>query len=54
MKTAKTILVLGLGLMVSACASVDVPTRNTPFEQLPNSAVMTPTGYEAKIGRAHV
>jgi len=47
MKTAKTILVLGLGLMVSACASVDVPTRNTPFEQLPNSAVMTPTGYEA-------
>jgi Family of unknown function (DUF6778) len=47
MKTAKMILALGLGLVVSACASVDVPTRNTPFEPLPNTAVTTPTGYEA-------
>ncbi len=47
MKTAKIILALGLGLVVSACASVEVPTRNTPFEPLPNTAVTTPAGYEA-------
>ena len=46
MKTAKTFLLLGLGLMVSACASVEVPTRNTPFEQLPVTAVSVPAGYE--------
>lgn len=46
-KTAKVFMLLGLGLAVSACASVDVPTRNTPFEPLPNGAVATPMGYEA-------
>jgi len=45
--TAKTLMLLGLGLMLSACATQDVPTRNTPFEQLPNSSVATPAGYEA-------
>jgi len=45
--TAKTIMLLGMGLMVSACATQDVPTRNTPFEQLPNTTVATPAGYEA-------
>jgi uncharacterized protein DUF6778 len=47
MKTAKTFLVLGLGLIVSACATVEVPTRNTPFEPLPDTVVTTPSGYEA-------
>lgn len=46
-KSAKAILVLGLGLMVSACATQEIPTRNTPFEQLPTNAVTTPAGYEA-------
>lgn len=47
MKTAKIILALGLGLVVSACASIDVPTRNTPFESLPTAAVSTPEGYQS-------
>ncbi len=45
-KTAKMFLFLGLGLAVSACANVEVASRNTPFEQLPGTAVVTPTGYE--------
>lgn len=32
MKTLKLIMVLGLGAMVSACASVDTATRNARFE----------------------
>lgn len=47
MKTAKTILLLGLGLAVSACATQDTPTRNTPFEETPNTQVATPEGYAA-------
>lgn len=47
MKCTKLFLLLGMGLMVSACASVEVPTRNTPFEQLPNGAVAAPAGYQA-------
>ena len=46
MKKARMILLVGLGLTVSACASVDVPTRNAPFERLPNTDVATPEGYE--------
>ncbi|MBL4768213.1 MAG: hypothetical protein JKY94_10935 [Rhodobacteraceae bacterium] len=46
MKVTHAIMLIGLGLSVSACASVDVPTRNTPFEQLPTSTVMTPDGFE--------
>lgn len=45
MKSAKIFLLLSLGLIVSACASVDVPTRNKAFEQLPTDAVATPQGY---------
>jgi len=46
MKSVKTILLLGMGLAVSACATQDITTRNTPFEELPNTNVATPTGYE--------
>lgn len=46
MKTARMMLMVGLGLSVSACATVDVPTRNAPFEQLPQSTVAAPAGYE--------
>ena len=46
MKIARTILLVGLGLGVSACAAVDVPTRNAPYEHLPTSAVATPAGYQ--------
>ena len=46
MKTARMMLLVGLGLSVSACAAVDVPTRNAPFEQLPQSTVSAPAGYE--------
>ncbi|MFV0514117.1 MAG: DUF6778 family protein [Jhaorihella sp.] len=46
MKIARTILSVGLGLGVSACAAVDVPTRNAPYEHLPTSAVAAPAGYQ--------
>ena len=49
MKFARIMLLLGLGLGVSACASVDVPTRNAPFEQIPTSSVNAPTGYEVSV-----
>ncbi|MBE1282369.1 MAG: hypothetical protein GJ676_03565 [Rhodobacteraceae bacterium] len=48
MKLARTVLLLGLGLGVSACTVADIPTRNAPFEQLPTSVVGTPTGYETQ------
>jgi uncharacterized protein DUF6778 len=48
MRIARTILMIGLGLGVTACTAVDVPTRNTPFEQLPDSEVVTPSGYVAQ------
>ncbi|WP_425043869.1 DUF6778 family protein [Primorskyibacter sp. S87] len=48
MKTLRMILLTGLGLSVSACAAVDVPTRNAPYENLPDNsvAVTAPAGYE--------
>lgn len=46
MKIARMILMAGLGLGLSACAAVDVTTRNAPYEQLPDSAVAAPAGYE--------
>ncbi|MGR3615846.1 MAG: DUF6778 family protein [Paracoccaceae bacterium] len=48
MKLVRIMTLLGLGLGVSACGSVDVPTRNAPFEQLPATAVSTPAGYEVQ------
>lgn len=32
MKTIRRILLIGLGLTVSACATVDTPTRNAPYQ----------------------
>ncbi|UWQ89838.1 hypothetical protein QEZ52_13680 [Aliisedimentitalea scapharcae] len=48
MKIVRTMLLIGLGLGVSACAAVDVPTRNAPFEQLPSTVLDTPDGYQAQ------
>ncbi|AAV95771.1 hypothetical protein KQ247_01620 [Ruegeria pomeroyi] len=46
MKTMRMILLAGLGLSVAACTAVDVPTRNAPYEQLPNTSVAAPAGYD--------
>lgn len=46
MKPVRTFLLVGLGLSLSACAAVDAPTRNTPYEQLPETAVAAPEGYQ--------
>lgn len=46
MKLLRIAALLGLGLGVSACGSVDVPTRNAPFEQLPSTVVEAPAGYQ--------
>lgn len=46
MKFSQIILMAGLGLGVSACAAIDVTTRDAPFEPLPASAVVAPRGYE--------
>ena len=46
MKTMRMILLAGLGLSVAACTAVDVPTRNAPYEQLPNTSITTPAGYD--------
>ncbi|AHD03081.1 hypothetical protein [Leisingera methylohalidivorans] len=34
------------GLMVSACASVDVPSRNLPFKPVPAAGMSVRNGYE--------
>lgn len=52
LKSTKTLLLISLGLFVSACATTNVATRNTPFEQLPTTATSTPAGYEAASGTA--
>lgn len=46
MKTMRMILLAGLGLSVAACTAVDVPTRNAPYEQLPNTTITAPAGYD--------
>jgi len=45
-------MLVTLGLTVSACAAVDVPSRNAPFEQLPVGQLETPAGYENRISDA--
>ncbi len=45
MKALRFIAVLGLGLSVSACASIDATTRGTPFEQLPPNSVPVGTDF---------
>lgn len=46
MKAIRILMLLGLGLSVSACASVNTVSRNAPFEQLPLTGVAPPAGYE--------
>ena len=47
MNIFRSLALVSLGLMVSACASVDVPSRNLPFEATPDAAVQVPEGYES-------
>ncbi|UWQ76278.1 DUF6778 family protein [Leisingera sp. M658] len=47
MNIFRSLAFVSLGLMVSACASVDVPSRNLPFEPVPDAAVNVPDGYES-------
>ena len=47
MKFARMILMAGLGFGLSACAAVDVATRDAPYEPLPGSAVAAPAGYQS-------
>lgn len=46
MKIFRSLALVSFGLMVSACASVEVPSRNLPFETVPDAAVRVPEGYE--------
>ncbi|WP_264213228.1 DUF6778 family protein [Leisingera thetidis] len=46
MKIIRSLALVSLGLMASACASVDMPSRNLPFEPAPDAAVRVPEGYE--------
>lgn len=46
MKPIRMIAMLGAALSLSACASMDVPTRNAPFETLPTTEVAAPDGFE--------
>ena len=50
MTILRKIMLLVAGLSVSACAAVDVPSRNTPFETLPTGQLSTPAGYELRHG----
>lgn len=53
MMTLRTlILSAALGCSLSACASVDVPSRNAPFETLPTTQSGVAEGYEAIDGLA--
>lgn len=51
----RAIVLIALGALVSACTTVDVPTRNSAFETLPDGAVAVPDGYtSAKETRAAI
>lgn len=52
MKLVRTMMLIGLGLGMSACAAVDVPTRNAPFEPLPTDVLQTPAGYRPQASTA--
>ncbi len=54
MKTARLIMVMGVGLSLSACASVDVSTRNLPYETLPQNVADAPAGYQAAAVAAQI
>jgi len=45
MNAFRLIALMGLGLSVTACATVDTPTRNAPYEQLPSNAVPVGTDF---------
>ncbi|KIC29823.1 DUF6778 family protein [Leisingera sp. ANG-M6] len=46
MKIIRSLALGALGLAVSACAQVDLPSRNLPFEPMPDAAISVPDGYE--------
>lgn len=48
MTIIRKLMLLTVGLTVSACAAVDVPTRNAPFELLPEGQVSIPVGYDTR------
>lgn len=41
-------LLVGFGLGLAACSTADLPTRNAPFEDMPNTAAIAPEGYAAQ------
>lgn len=49
MKFTRFMLIAGIGLGLSACATADLPTRNAPFEEIPATSVTTPQGYRSAL-----
>lgn len=45
MMTLRRLILTALGCSLSACASVDIPSRNAPFETLPHSYGSIAQGY---------
>jgi len=48
MTLIRNLMMLTLGLSISACAAVDVPSRNAPFEPQPSGQLQVPPGYQAQ------
>lgn len=48
MAIIRKLMLISLGLAVSACSSVDVPSRNAPFETLPDGPLGAPSGYVSR------
>lgn len=46
MMTLRTVFLIALGCSLSACAAVDIPSRNAPFESLPDAYGTVAQGYE--------
>ena len=46
MMTLRKLFLTALGCSLSACATVDIPSRNAPFESLPESHSSVAQGYE--------
>lgn len=46
MKNFRSLAVVCFGLILSACSAVDMPSRNQPFEPVPDAAINVPAGYE--------
>ena len=53
MMNLRKILLISMGLSLSACATAELPSRNSPFETLPTGSAATAPGYVSLMPAEH-